>query len=82
MIAKFGVSHLVIDGSINGELFTLYAENVLAPSSTKGDIVVLDNPGSHEGRAARRAICGAGVHLSAPVGRSSRPGRTTLKRTC
>lgn len=54
---------LVIDGPINGELFTLYVEKVLAPTLAKGDIVVLDNLGNHKGQAARRAIRRAGAHL-------------------
>lgn len=54
---------LVIDGPINGELFTLYAEQVLAPTLAKGDIVILDNLGSHKGLAARRAIKRMGAHL-------------------
>lgn len=49
----------VIDGPINGELFALYAEQALA----KGYIVVLDNLGSHKGKAARRAIRKAGAHM-------------------
>ena len=53
----------VIDGPINGELFTLYVEKVLAPTLAKGDIVILDNLGSHKGKAARRAIRAAGAHL-------------------
>jgi transposase len=54
---------LVIDGPINGELFTLYVEQVLAPTLARGDIVVLDNHGSQKGKAARRAIRAAGAHL-------------------
>jgi hypothetical protein len=46
----------VIDGPINGELFTLYVEKILAPTLAKGDVVILDNLGSHKGRAARRAV--------------------------
>jgi transposase len=53
----------VIDGPINGELFTLYVENVLVPTLAKGDIVILDNLGSHKGKRARRAIRQAGAHL-------------------
>jgi transposase len=53
----------VIDGPINGELFTLYVEKVLVPTLAKGDIVILDNLGSHKGQAARRAIRAAGAHL-------------------
>lgn len=54
---------LVIDGPINGELFALYAEQVLAPTLAKGDIVILDNLGSHKGKATRRSIRRAGAHL-------------------
>jgi len=53
----------IIDGPINGELFTIYAEQVLAPTLAKGDIVILDNLGSHKGKAARNAIRATGAHL-------------------
>ena len=53
----------VIDGPINGELFTLYVEKILAPTHAKGDVVILDNLGSHKGRAARRAVRQAGAHM-------------------
>jgi transposase len=53
----------VIDGPINGELFTLYVEKVLVPTLSPGNIVILDNLGSHKGQAARRAIRAAGAHL-------------------
>jgi transposase len=53
----------VIDGPINGELFTAYVENVLTPTLARGDIVILDNLGSHKGKKARKAIRAAGAHL-------------------
>ena len=53
----------VIDGPINGELFTLYVEKILVPTLAKGDIVILDNLGSHKGRAARSAVRHAGAHM-------------------
>lgn len=53
----------VIDGPINGELFTLYVKKVLVPTLAKGDIVILDNLGSHKGHAVRRAVRAAGAHL-------------------
>ena len=53
----------VIDGPINGELFTLYVEQVLAPTLSLGDVVVLDNLGSHKGKAARDAVRARGAHL-------------------
>jgi transposase len=53
----------VIDGPINGELFTAYVEQVLAPTLGRGDVVILDNLGSHKGKAARQAIRKKGAHL-------------------
>ena len=53
----------VIDGPINGELFTLYVEKVLAPTLAKGEVVILDNLGSHKGKPARNAIRAKGAHL-------------------
>ena len=53
----------VINGPINGELFRLYVEKVLAPTLGKGDVVILDNLGSHKGKAARAAVRAAGAHL-------------------
>ena len=53
----------VIDGPINGELFTLYVEQVLAPTLAKGELVILDNLGSHKGKSARNAIRAKGAHL-------------------
>jgi len=53
----------VIDGPINGELFTAYVEQVLAPTLQPGDVVILDNLGSHKGKAARQAIRRRGAHL-------------------
>src|ERR1700722_5023346 len=40
----------VIDGPINGESFLAYVEQVLVPTLKAGDIVVIDNLGSHKGR--------------------------------
>ncbi len=53
----------VFDGPINGRSFTAYVEQILAPSLRPGDIVVMDNLGSHKGKAARRAIEAAGAEL-------------------
>ena len=53
----------VIDGPINGELFTLYVEKVLAPTLARGEVVILDNLGSHKGKPARNAIRARGAHL-------------------
>jgi transposase len=53
----------VIDGPINGESFLAYVEQVLVPTLKAGDIVVIDNLGSHKGKAVRRAIRATGAHL-------------------
>jgi DDE superfamily endonuclease len=53
----------VIDSPINGEVFTLYVEKVLAPTLTRGEVVILDNLGSHKGKQARDAIRATGAHL-------------------
>ena len=53
----------VIDGPINGESFLAYIEQVLVPVLKPGDIVIIDNLGSHKGKAVRRAIRAAGAKL-------------------
>lgn len=53
----------VIDGPINGELFLLYVETVLAPTLAPGEVVIMDNLGSHKNKAARRAIRARHAHL-------------------
>jgi len=53
----------ILDGPINGDLFAAYVEQVLVPTLAPGDIVILDNLGSHKGHHARRAIRNAGAHL-------------------
>ena len=53
----------VIDGPINGQSFLAYVEQVLVPTLTPGDIVIIDNLGSHKGKAVRRAIRAAGAKL-------------------
>ena len=40
----------VLDGPINGQAFRLYVETQLAPTLRPGDVVVMDNLGSHKGR--------------------------------
>jgi len=57
------VAPCVFDGPINGESFQLYVEQLLVPSLKPGDIVIMDNLGSHKGNAVRAAIKGAGARL-------------------
>jgi len=53
----------VIDGPINGRSFLAYVEQFLVPTLTPGDIVIMDNLGSHKGQAVRKAIRAAGAKL-------------------
>ena len=40
-----------------------YIEKILAPTLLPGDVVVLDNLGSHKGKAARAIVRAKGAHL-------------------
>ncbi len=53
----------VYDGPINGLVFTAYVEQMLVPTLKPGDIVIMDNLGSHKGPTVRKAIRGAGARL-------------------
>ena len=53
----------VFDGPINAESFLAYVTQILVPTLQPGDIVIMDNLGSHKGRAVRAAIRAAGAHL-------------------
>jgi len=53
----------VIDGAINGETFLAYVEQSLVPTLTPGDIVIMDNLGSHKVAGVRQAIEAAGATL-------------------
>ena len=52
----------LLDGPINGKAFLIYVEKVLVPTLRQGDIVVMDNLGSHKSKAVRDAIRGVGAH--------------------
>jgi putative transposase len=53
----------LFNGPINGELFLAYVEQVLLPTLKSGDIVILDNLGSHKGKAIRQVIRAVGAKL-------------------
>ena len=53
----------VVDGAMNGDVFRAYVEQVLAPTLTPGDIVVLDNLGSHKVAGVREMIEARGASL-------------------
>jgi transposase len=53
----------VIDGAINGDVFRAYVEQFLAPTLEPGDVVVMDNLGSHKVDGVRAAIEARGAQL-------------------
>ena len=57
------VAPFVLDGPINGDAFTAWVGQCLAPTLAADDIVIADNLGSHKGPAARQLIRNAGAHL-------------------
>ncbi len=54
----------VIDRPINGGIFRAYIEQFLLPTLKPGDVVILDNLGSHRSQAVRAAIRAAGAKLA------------------
>ena len=53
----------VLDRPINGQSFTAWVEQFLVPTLAPGDVVIMDNLGSHKGAAVRQAIRAAGAKL-------------------
>jgi transposase len=53
----------VFDGPINGQCFRAYIEQVLLPVLKPGDIVILDNLGSHKSKAIRSMLRAADARL-------------------
>ena len=53
----------VAAGPVNGDVLCTCVERVLVPTLSPGDVVVMDNLGSHKSQPVRRAIRAAGAHL-------------------
>jgi transposase len=53
----------VFDGPINGESFLAYVRQILVPTLSVGDVVIMDNLGSHKVAGVREAIEAAGARL-------------------
>lgn len=54
---------MVLDGAMNGAAFLAYVEQVLAPTLSPGDIVVMDNLPAHKLASVREAIEATGAAL-------------------
>lgn len=59
---------MLLDGAMHGAAFLAYVEQVLVPTLSSGDIVVMDNLPAHKTAAARQAIeaTGATLHFLPP----------------
>jgi transposase len=51
------------DGAVNGDAFVAYVEQVRVPTLKQGDVVIMDNLGSHKVAGVREAIGAAGAGL-------------------
>ena len=54
---------MIIEGSVNGQVFESYVEQILAPCLVAGQIVVLDNLIAHKGARVRQLIEERGCEL-------------------
>ena len=54
---------MILDGAMHGAAFLAYVEQVLVPTLSPGDIVVMDNLPAHKPIAVRQAIERAGAEL-------------------
>lgn len=54
---------MILDGAMHGTAFLAYVEQVLAPTLSPGDIVVMDNLPAHKPVAIRQAIEHTGAEL-------------------
>ena len=53
----------VYDGAMNGTVFLAYVEQVLVPTLTPGDVVIMDNLPAHKAAGIREAIERGGATL-------------------
>lgn len=51
----------VIEGPIDGESFRAYVEQILLPCLKPDEVVVMDNLGSHKGKAVRELVRSVGA---------------------
>jgi transposase len=60
LIAALGIGGMqcstVVDGSVNGDVFEAFVEQVLVPELKLGDVVIMDNLSSHKRTRIRELI--------------------------
>lgn len=59
---------MTVNGAVDGDVFLAYVRQVLAPTLSEGDIVVMDNLGAHRTSGIAQAIeaCGARLEYLPP----------------
>ena len=53
----------LFDGPLNGQSFLAWVHQALLPTLNSGDVVIMDNLGSHKGIAVRKALRTVGAKL-------------------
>jgi transposase len=54
---------MIIEGAVNAAAFEAYVEQILAPSLSAGQIVILDNLSAHKGARVHQLIAARGCEL-------------------
>lgn len=57
------VAPMILDGALDGEMFSAYVKTLLVPCLMPGDIVIMDNLPAHKVSSARQAIEATGAAL-------------------
>ena len=63
----------VLDGAMNGEAFRTYLREVLAPTLSEGDTVIMDNLSAHKVKGVREIIEATGGGITVKVGSVAHP---------
>jgi transposase len=67
MLAGLGAKGLsapmIIDGAVDGEVFSAYVRDVLSPGLKEGDIVLMDNLSAHKVSGLEEMILSRGARL-------------------
>ena len=54
---------MTVEGAVDGTVFLVYVEQILAPTLSPGDVVIMDNLGAHKVKGIKEAIEGRGAKV-------------------
>jgi len=57
------IAPLTYKGTLNGEFFTIYVKECLAPAMKKGDTLILDNLSAHKVKGAIEPLIDKGINV-------------------